>query len=254
MRPMNPHLTLWCRDFSTVPPIERRLARLVLNSISLMKRDELSLPCFNDRDTVSLLWELIQPLLDVQAMAKWRATLYDDLDELTNLSDKTSASKPAASPKISAREALSDFFLTLPPWVSVRLAEIDTEPALMPTSVLLGEALELDTASLRVLDLLELCEQFDPLRRLLRHTRDSMPRRNLERLSHLLAVEFGPLRAALTRRAPLRMLGLIELTGYESDLESFCKPSSLLRHLRCRVLRTFEDQHGIGARRCRDSK
>jgi transitional endoplasmic reticulum ATPase len=103
--------------------------------------------------------------------------------------------------------ALREFFKTLPSWVYQRLAALDTEPALSPTLTLLGEALELEATSLRVLDFLELREQSEPLRTLLGRSRRFGLRLNLERLARLLGLEMGLIRQALARRAPLRALG-----------------------------------------------
>ncbi|MCK7578801.1 MAG: hypothetical protein MZV65_25770 [Chromatiales bacterium] len=103
--------------------------------------------------------------------------------------------------------ALREFFKTLPSWVYQRLAELDTEPALSPTLLLLGEALELEATSLRVLDFLEVREQSEPLRTLLGRSRRHGLRLNLERLARLLGLELSLIRHTLARRALLRRPG-----------------------------------------------
>jgi transitional endoplasmic reticulum ATPase len=239
-----PHRLLWLRDFSTVPAGERRIAHMALNWLRVEPHlvDQLI-----DRDSLSLLWTLISPLLDPEATKRWLAALAADEDQAEMLEqndlsrDLRRALREAeredgdfdADPTRPSfvRQALQVFFKTLPSWVDHRLAEIDTEPALSPTLILLGEALELDATSLRVLDFLEWREQSEQLRALLGYSRRYGFRHNLERLARLLGLEAGLIREALARRAPLRALGLIEHERHHTvtDLEDFLSPAGLLR-------------------------
>lgn len=218
------HRTLWRSDFATVPPVERRLARLALNWL----RSE---PHLAERDNLSALWQLIRPLLEPELAARWLATQLADPNRNDAPEPDWLHAMEDPTRKVDGREALKEFFKTLPGWVHARLAAVDAAPTPSPTLTLLGAALELDAASLRVLDFLDLRDQTELLRALLGRTRRHGLRVNLERLARLLDLEPGALRRALARRAPLRALGLIERERHSSDLDDFLSPSPLLREV-----------------------
>ncbi len=239
------HRTLWRSDFATVPPVERRLARLALN---WLRAEPHLAEHLAERENLSTLWHLIRPLLDPEARVRWleaMAAARDVEDEKTNRGSLSRESfrelreasrqhrdldgDPAHDKDV--RAALREFFKTLPGWVHERLTAVETDAAVSPTLILLGTALELDATSLRVLDFLDLREQSEPLRTVLGRTRRHGLRVNLERLAGLLDLEPGAMRRALARRAPLRTLGLIERERHPSDLEDFLSPSTLLREV-----------------------
>jgi transitional endoplasmic reticulum ATPase len=245
-----PHRTLWRRDFSTVPVDERRLAHLALNWLRIEPNpaDQLS-----ENHNLTALWQLTRPLLDAEAVKRWMLGIVfephkadaaeavgDRLEDVLarelrqEFQEKERANfDPDADPvrHSGLSRALREFFKTLPSWVYQRLAALDTEPALSPTLTLLGEALELEATSLRVLDFLELREESEPLRTLLGRSRRFGLRLNIERLARLLGLEMGRIREALARRAPLRALGLIEHERHSTDLKDFLSPSALLREV-----------------------
>ena len=92
-----------------------------------------------------------------------------------------------------------------------------------------------DHRTLWMLDYLEQRELSEPLRTLLRATGRTSgrlaARLNLGRLATLLDLDQATVHHALTRRAPLRALGLVECDDGFSDLEDFLTPTGLLREV-----------------------
>jgi SpoVK/Ycf46/Vps4 family AAA+-type ATPase len=82
-----------------------------------------------------------------------------------------------------------------------------------------------------VLDFLDRHMLVESLRTLLRECGAVPARVNLARLAALLDLPEVTLRTALSRRAPLRALGLIRYDGDPSDLEDFARPTELLREV-----------------------
>jgi transitional endoplasmic reticulum ATPase len=220
------HRTLWRRDFNNVPAAERRLARYALQL--LHGAPDLK-PRFQDRDFIGALWQLLQSIIDPRAIATVLAPARDqDDDDVLDDWDES----PAEPWRDNAlRQRLQDCFQSVPPSVMARLAKADGDHVLSPTVALLGDSLALDETACRVLDFLDLHTLSEPLRTLLRECGSVPARFNLHRLAALLGLAEPVLRAALSRRAPLRTLGLIYYDADPSDLEDFIRTTDLLREV-----------------------
>ncbi|WP_295441852.1 AAA family ATPase [uncultured Thiodictyon sp.] len=242
---MNDHRTLWRTDFSAVPAAARRAARYALQ---LVRGDARLRQDLKDSDVLGALWELSVPLFNPAAAAAflspfadvdyaWLAPSASDWEEHERTGGKDDDADESALPLGAAdlRERLRTFFKTVPPRVLRRLAQADAAAPTSATIALLGEALGLDQSALRMLDFLEQRELADPLRLLLRaNGRTSgriAARINLGRLATLLGLDLATTQTALARRAPLRVLGLVDCEDGLSDLEDFLNPTGLLREV-----------------------
>ncbi len=217
------HRTLWRKDLNDVPAAERRLARYALQL--LHGAPDLK-PRFLDHDFIGALWQLLQPVLDPPTIAAFlRASRDQDDDE--QVADWDEPAMPWRDGAL--RQRLQDCFQSVPPGVLKRLIKADGEQILSPTIDLLGDSLGLDDPACRVLDFLDLHTMSEPLRTLLRECGSSPARLNLRRLAALLGLAEPVLRAALSRQAPLRALGLIRYDDDPADLEDFMRTTELLR-------------------------
>ncbi|MBK5966773.1 AAA family ATPase [Thiocystis minor] len=227
---MTNHRLFWLTDVSAVPAAERRLARY---AVQLLQGAPDLKPRFHDRDFLGALWQLLQPVLQARTVAAFVTQPDPDPDEEDDDAraawEATTATLPLADQAL--RERLRACFQAIPRAVLTRLAKADDAAPLSPTVALLAEQLALDTTALRILDFLDQHLLVEPLRVLLRECGQAPARVNLPRLAALLGLPAATLRAALSRRAPLRTLGLVEHDTGSSDLEDFLRPSDLLREI-----------------------
>ena len=225
---MSDHRILWRKDFRTVPAVERRIARYALQRF---QGDTRLHPHLHDRDFLGALWQLTLPLLNPPALATFLPRSADeepawlkgnDGDEETarmerklrralngedSDDDEDDAEQQLVAQAGSLRKRVRTFLKTIPRWVMQRLAEADGQAPTSTTPALLGEALGLDATAVRILDYLELREQSEPLRVLLRAGGRSgervTARINLEQLATMLGLGSGAVRAALDKQSPL---------------------------------------------------
>ncbi len=254
---MSDHRTLWRADFSPVAAAPRRAARYALQ---LARGDARLCHDLKDSDVLAALWELTLPLLEPDAVAAllsryadaelnwmppgavdWEA--WDSVQGARRLDYEIARRASDGQDEVPSlplgaaelRERLRIFFKTIPRRVLRRLAAADAAAPTAPTVALLGEALRLDATAVWMLDYLEQRELSEPLRTLLRATGRTngrlAARLNLGRLATLLGLDQTVVHNALTRRAPLRALGLVECDDGFSDLEDFLTPAGLLREV-----------------------
>lgn len=215
---------LWRSDFSAVSASERRLARYALQLLAGVP--ELK-ACFDDRDFVGALWQLLQPVLDPRRIATLMdAACTKDDDELDIWEEMVDPQQDK-----DFRQRLRQCFESVPPTVLKRLAKADGDDILSPTVVLLGDSLGLDKTACQVLDFLDLHTLSDALRTFLRECGRVTGRINLARLAALLDLPISTLRATLSRQAPLRTLDLIRCDNDPADLEDYLRGTELLREV-----------------------
>ncbi|MEA3641542.1 MAG: AAA family ATPase [Lamprobacter sp.] len=186
-----------------------------------------------DRDLLGAFWPLLQPVLRAQVVARCMTrpqTAGLDEDVVFDDEDEDEAPfEPQNDRRL--RERLREWFGAVPRSLQRRLEQALAEAGSAPIVALLAKELGLDTAERTVLAYLELHQLSEPLRMLLRGLESAPARVHRERLSLMLALPSETLRATLTRKAPLRALGLVDYDGREVDLEDHLRPSRLLCEL-----------------------
>ena len=214
----------WRRDLSSLTPTECRLAR---HALQLCQGAPELLEDRAGRELAGALWPLLLPLLDPSALARWLAAgrlRTEEEDEAPWSEDP-----PQEHPHLRRRLILA--LRACPASVLTGLVAADDDRPLNPVTRLLGDSLDLDAPSLRVLDYLDLYLLDERLRQVARACGRASPRVNRARLATALGMEEHPLKALLSRQAPLRALGLVQVETDDSDLEDFLRPSDLLREL-----------------------
>ena len=223
--PARPRLTgPWRRDLSPLSPTERRLARFALQ---LCQGTPELLDDRPGRDLAGALWPLLLPLLDPQALARWLAGERPRSNEEDE--DPWSDDPPEENPRL--RRRLIQALRHCPASVPRRLVAADDDRPLNPVTRLLGESLDLDALSLRVLDYLDLFLIDERLRQVMRQCGRTSARANRARLAAALGMGEHQLKARFGRQAPLRTLGLAQVETDDSDLEDYLRPSDLLREV-----------------------
>jgi hypothetical protein len=214
----------WRRDLSSLTAIERRLARYALQ---LCQGAPELLEERAERELAGALWPLLLPLLDPQALARWLASGRPRMEE----EDETPWSEDPPQEPPHLRRRLIQALRPCPASVLTSLVAADDDRPLNPVTRLLGDSLDLDAPSLRVLDYLDLYLLDERLRQVVRACGRTSPRVNRARLAAALGIGEHPLKALLSRQAPLHALGLVQVETDNSDLEDFLRPSDLLREV-----------------------
>jgi len=223
--PARPRLTgPWRRDLSPLSPTERRLARFALQ---LCQGSPELLDDRPGRDLAGALWPLLLPLLDPLALARWLAAERPRSGEED--ADPWSDDPPEENPRL--RQRLIQALRHCPPGVLTHLVAADGDRPLNPVTRLLGDSLDLDPLSLRVLDYLDRFLIDERLRQVMRACDRASARTNRARLAAALGMEEHQLKVLLSRQAPLRTLGLAQVETDNSDLEDYLRPSDLLREV-----------------------
>ncbi|NCA72088.1 MAG: AAA family ATPase, partial [Sphingobacteriia bacterium] len=154
----HPHRTLWRRDFDVVPAAERRLARFALQALDSSPSTRRAM---NDESGVGVMWQLILPLLEPDAVARalpppnHPAPPDGDTDEsgwcawhlgCQLAGELTHDILECEEPTLDSRQKywIRGFLKTLPRWVMTRLAKADGRAPISSTVALLGEVLGLD--------------------------------------------------------------------------------------------------------------
>ncbi len=217
----------WHRDFSAVPATARRPARytlqLFLNDPSLHER-------LRDPDFLGALWQLTLPLLDPRAVDQLLTKPLKKVIDIDEHSDwHTEMLRPEHNRILYKR--LVQFFETLNPQVLTRLVKADGDEPVTSTLVVLSQSLGLNATETRILDFLEQRMVVTHFSTLLRECHRANVRVNMRRLAAALGLDESLLRNTLSRRSPLRALGLIEYGSDENDMEDFLRPSGLLREV-----------------------
>ncbi|MBK1620750.1 AAA family ATPase [Lamprobacter modestohalophilus] len=250
---MSPSDHLIRQDLETLPPQARRLARL---SLQLFFSDSAFKDRLDDADFLLALWPLTQCLLQPAVLGQFDATLAVAEAELSRRSqlalrrlqrsqgqrkddDEDESLLPSFMRSTPRRgkprlQLLQQFYTHLSRDLLASLAAADGEETVAPTAKLLGRCLNLDATAVQVLDFLELRESNRDLRQLLNESRPGQQVISGLRadMAALLGLPEKTLRAALSKRAPLRALGLVEIgRSTRIDLEDYLTPSDLLVEL-----------------------
>ncbi len=223
--PARPRLTgPWRRDLSPLTATERRLARYALQ---LCQGTPELLEDRPGRDLIAALWTLLLPLLDPQALARWVAAERPGSDEED--ADPWADDPPEENPRL--RRRLIQALRHCPASVLQCLIAADGDQPLNPVTRLLGDSLDLDPLSRRVLDYLDLILLDQRLRQVLRSCERASARANRTRMAATLGMAEHQFKALFSRQAPLHTLRLAQLETDVCDLEDYLRPSELLHEV-----------------------
>ncbi len=253
----------WRRDLSGLTPQQRRAAGYAVRLLGLPR--DLS-PERLDTPELGLLWRMLQPLFEPQALASYLRPPPDQAPDREGLDpevpdgdrDEAAVAPPMSDEDIFTvlrvalkqeeelvyhagrdrmyehqdllRGRLRRLFRRVHPLTPARLDRANPEAAPAAATVaLLGASLDLTGPALRVLDFLDEFVASPDLGQLLRHRGERASSRiNFRRLGLVLDLSEAELRRALAKDAPLRTLGLVVVDSGHSDLEDFLRPSDLL--------------------------
>jgi transitional endoplasmic reticulum ATPase len=217
----------WLTDFSSLPPLTRRLAHYTLRLC-------LAHPRILDQGgfftSHGYLIQLLGPLCDPQGLKHWRPAAGDD-DQAPGGPDAVSNHDPGVPLTEDALgQWLQDGVRRMPREVLQCLTLQDGQEPVNPVIPVLGQALGLSDLEMQVLDYLDCHQRSAPFRDHLDRLPQASARENRERLSQLLNVDVPGLTHALSPQASLRRLNLVQYAK-SSDLEDFIQGSDLLGNL-----------------------
>lgn len=198
---------IWKHDFSQVLPVERRGARYVLQLLRIeakfMEGDNL--------DRVDIVWRLVSPLIDLVK----ESHAFNSIPHAEE------------NPRKRVHQWQRRVLLELPFGLLERLQQADGDAPVQVCVQLLADTLGLSTAETRILDYLELDFSNTRFTEFLRIFDSTTTVRNRQRIARMLDVDELDIRKALSQKASLREMKLIELHHRQRcDLEDYLDAST----------------------------